>query len=76
MPLCRKAGMGKAPSTPASPHARGQLAKENPAGRLASDCSLPRASSVKTTMDNYATPSERDLEAAVNPYADDDDDFE
>ena len=33
-------------------------------------------SSVKTTMDNYATPSERDLEAAVNPYADDDDDFE
>ncbi|QEH39317.1 Tyrosine recombinase XerC (plasmid) [Aquisphaera giovannonii] len=28
--------------------------------------------SVKTTMDNYAVPSERDLEAAINPFADED----
>jgi len=31
-------------------------------------------SSVKTTMDNYATPSYSDLEAAVNPQAEDKDD--
>jgi len=31
-------------------------------------------SSVKTTMDNYATPSYGDLEAAVNPHADDNED--
>jgi len=30
-------------------------------------------SSVKTTMDNYAVTSEGDLEATVNPHADDDD---